>query len=138
VPAFDHDKHTSGSVRANVIPDDGVGRGQVVARQKESLCRQNREEKDGEKKAISESIAFSSDTLKWLHVFSLPPLRPLGHIELNRLALLKASETTRLNGREVHKNIFAILTADKAVAFGVIEPLYCSLFCHIDTCVPSD
>jgi hypothetical protein len=31
----------------------------------------------------------------------------------------------------VHENIFAILAADKAIAFGVIEPLYCSLFCHV-------
>jgi len=30
----------------------------------------------------------------------------------------------------MHKNIFAILAADKAVALGVIEPLHCSLF-HI-------
>jgi hypothetical protein len=36
----------------------------------------------------------------------------------------------------MHKNILAALTADEAVAFGVIEPLHCSLFCHIDTYVP--
>jgi hypothetical protein len=36
----------------------------------------------------------------------------------------------------MHKYVLAILTADKAVAFGVIEPLYCSLFCHVDTGVP--
>ena len=36
----------------------------------------------------------------------------------------------------MHKNILAALTADEAVAFGVVEPLHCSLFCHIDTCVP--
>jgi hypothetical protein len=28
----------------------------------------------------------------------------------------------------MHKNVFATLTANKAVAFGVVEPLYCSLF----------
>jgi hypothetical protein len=31
----------------------------------------------------------------------------------------------------MHENVFAILTADEAVAFSVIEPLYCSLFCHV-------
>ena len=36
----------------------------------------------------------------------------------------------------MHKNVLAALTADEAVAFGVVEPLHCSLFCHIDTCVP--
>jgi hypothetical protein len=30
----------------------------------------------------------------------------------------------------MHENVFAGLTADKAIALGVIEPLYCSLF-HI-------
>jgi hypothetical protein len=38
----------------------------------------------------------------------------------------------------VHKNILAALTADEAVALRVVEPLYCSLFCHIDTRIPSD
>jgi hypothetical protein len=38
----------------------------------------------------------------------------------------------------VHKNVFATLTADEAVAFGVIEPLYCSLFCHDVTGIPFD
>jgi len=28
----------------------------------------------------------------------------------------------------MHKNVFAILPADKAVAFGVVKPLHCSLF----------
>jgi len=28
----------------------------------------------------------------------------------------------------VHENVFAILAADKTIAFGVVEPLYCSLF----------
>jgi hypothetical protein len=29
------------------------------------------------------------------------------------------------------KHILASLTADEAVALGVVKPLYCSLFCHI-------
>src|SRR5579872_4580537 len=28
------------------------------------------------------------------------------------------------------ENVFAGLAADEAVAFGVVKPLYCSLFCH--------
>jgi hypothetical protein len=31
----------------------------------------------------------------------------------------------------VHKNVFASLPADEAVALSVIKPLYCSLFCHL-------
>jgi hypothetical protein len=36
---------------------------------------------------------------------------------LHRLALLQAFETARLDRRAVDKNIFAILAADKAVAY---------------------
>jgi hypothetical protein len=38
----------------------------------------------------------------------------------------------------MHKNILAALTADEAVAFGVVEPLHCSLFCHMDARIPFD
>jgi|GraSoiStandDraft_9_1057307.scaffolds.fasta_scaffold243086_1 hypothetical protein len=69
--------------------------------------------------------------LDCLHVFSLPALGSLGDVELHRLAFLQASEAAGLNGGKMHENVFAILAADKAVAFGVIEPLYCSLF-HSD------
>jgi hypothetical protein len=72
-------------------------------------------------------------SLKRLDVFRLPALWALGDIELHRLALLKALEPARLDGGEMHKNVFATLTADEAIAFGVVEPLYCSLFCHVDT-----
>src|SRR4029077_11714 len=66
-------------------------------------------------------------------VLSLPALWPLGHVELHTLALLQAAEAACLDRREVHKYIFATLTADEAVAFGVVKPLYCSLFCHFVT-----
>src|SRR6478672_12007841 len=63
-------------------------------------------------------------------VFSLPAFGSLGHFKLYGLAFLQASETAGLNGREMDEYIFAGLAADKAIAFGVIEPLYCALF-HI-------
>jgi len=66
--------------------------------------------------------------LNGLHVFRLESFRTLHHLELHRLAFLKAAESTRLDGREMHENIFAVLTADEAVALGVVKPLYCSLF----------
>src|ERR1700720_311965 len=66
-------------------------------------------------------------------VLSLPALWPLGHIELHTLTLLQAAEAACLDCREVHKYIFATLPAYKAVAFGVVKPLYCSLFCHFVT-----
>ena len=75
-------------------------------------------------------------SLERLNVFSLPALGPLGDVEFHSLALLQALETARLDSREMHENVFAILAADEAVALGVVEPLYCSLFCHVDTGVP--
>ena len=64
------------------------------------------------------------------HVLCLPAFGTLGYVELHCLALLQALEAARLNRREMHENVFAVLTADEAVALGVVEPLNCSLF-HI-------
>jgi hypothetical protein len=69
-------------------------------------------------------------------VLSLETLRPLGDLKLHTLAFLQALKATRLNSREMHKNVFATLTANEAVAFGVVESLHCSLFCHVNTGVP--
>ena len=68
---------------------------------------------------------------EWPYVFSLPTLGALRNVELYGLPFLKTLELARLDCREVHKNILAALTTDEAVAFGVVEPLHCSLFCHI-------
>src|SRR6266403_3170925 len=64
------------------------------------------------------------------NVLRLPALGALGHVELHGLAFLQALESARLNSGEMHENVLAILTADEAVAFGVVKPLHCSLFCH--------
>ena len=70
-------------------------------------------------------------------VLSLPALRSLGDIELHCLAFLQAAEAASLDCRKMHEYIFAGLTANKAVALGVIEPLYCSCF-HVCTVLPFD
>jgi len=89
------------------------------------------------RKAISGTSPFQRPaTLERLDVFRLQALGAFGHVELHRLALLKALETSRLDCREMHKNVVATLTANEAVAFGVVEPLHCSLFCHVYTSVP--
>jgi hypothetical protein len=66
--------------------------------------------------------------LDCLNILSLPTLWPLGHVELHGLPFLQAAKAACLNSGEMHKDILASLTADKTVAFGVVKPLYCSLF----------
>jgi len=67
-------------------------------------------------------------SLDELDVFCLEALGSLDHVKLHRLAFLKAAESVRLDGREMHENIVAGLTADKTEALRVVKPLYCSLF----------
>ena len=62
------------------------------------------------------------------YVFCLKALRALRDIELYGLAFLQAAEAACLNRREMHEDVFAILTADEAKAFSVVKPLYCSCF----------
>src|SRR5579863_1497376 len=75
-------------------------------------------------------VLLRSGRLDCLYVLGLPALGALGHVELHGLAFLQAAEAARLNRGEMHEDVFAILTADKAIAFGVVKPLHCSLFCH--------
>src|SRR6266567_8167641 len=70
-------------------------------------------------------------SLERLHVGSLPSLRPLHHVELHGLAFLQALETTRVDRRVVHEDIFTVLPRDEAEALRVIKPLHSTLF-HFD------
>ena len=67
-------------------------------------------------------------SLDELDVFCLEALGALDHVKLHRLAFLKAAESVRPDGREMHENIVAGLTADEAETLCVVKPLYCSLF----------
>ena len=71
---------------------------------------------------------LESGQLDSLDVLRLPALGALGHVKLHGLAFLQAAEAASLNRGEMHEDILAILTADEAIAFGVVKPLYCSLF----------
>ena len=62
------------------------------------------------------------------YVLCLKAFRALRDIELYGLAFLQAAKAARLNRREMHEYIFAILTTDEAKAFSVVKPLYCSCF----------
>jgi hypothetical protein len=63
-----------------------------------------------------------------LDVLSLPALGAFDDTELNGLTFLEAAESAGLDGRVMNEYVFAVLTADEAVALCVIEPLNCSLF----------
>jgi hypothetical protein len=71
--------------------------------------------------------------LRRANVLCLPALGSLHDVELNRLPLLEAAETVRLDGGEMDENVLAILAADKSKTLSVVEPLYCSLF-HFAYC----
>ena len=66
--------------------------------------------------------------LDGLNVLGLPALRAFGHFELHSLPFLQAAKAASLDSGEMHEDILSSLAADKAVAFGVVKPLYCSLF----------
>ena len=66
--------------------------------------------------------------LQKLDVFRLQSLRTFGYVEPYRLPFLEATKATRLDGGEMHEDIFAILAGNKAKALGIVKPLHCSLF----------
>ena len=64
--------------------------------------------------------------LDGLNVLGLPALWTFGHVELHLLPFLQAAKAARLYGGEMHEDVLTTLTADEAIAFGVVKPLYCS------------
>jgi len=113
------------------MPNDRVGSGEVVACQKQSIPariemmggkRRKKADLRGHR-LFKVSLAFES-----LHVFSLPALRTFCEFELHLLAFLQASESARLDGRVMDENVWSVIAANEPVTFGVVEPLYCSLF----------
>jgi hypothetical protein len=66
--------------------------------------------------------------LKNLNVLGLPTLGALGHVELDRLTLLKSAEPVRLNRSVMDKNILTVCAAQKAKPLSIVKPLYCTLF----------
>jgi len=68
------------------------------------------------------------ERLESLNVLSLPTLGSLDHVELNGLTFLERTETVRLDGGEVHENIFTVCAADKAKTLSIVKPLNSTLF----------
>ncbi len=61
-------------------------------------------------------------------MLSLKALRAFRYIELHSLTFLQAPKAIAPDSREMHGNVFASLTADKAEALGIVKPFHCSLF----------
>ena len=65
------------------------------------------------------------------NVFCLEALGTLDDIEGDWLTFLKTAKSIRLNRGEMHEDIFAIGTAEKAESLRVVKPLNCTLF-HLE------
>ena len=57
------------------------------------------------------------------HVVCLQAFVCLNHVKAHQLALAKHAATTATDGAEVHKDLVATVTNDKAEAFLDVEPL---------------
>jgi hypothetical protein len=66
--------------------------------------------------------------LESLYVFCLEALGAFGYGELYGLAFLQSAKSVCLNSRKMHKDVVPGMSADKAKALCIIEPLHCSLF----------
>src|ERR1039458_9349743 len=66
--------------------------------------------------------------LERLHVGSLPALGALHYVELHGLTFLQALETTRVDRRVMHEDIFAVLTRNEAKTLRIVKPLHGALF----------
>ncbi len=69
----------------------------------------------------------------WLQTRNVGSLQTLwsgDHFKLDRLTFVKCFVPLGLDGREVHKNVFAGLALDESKPFAGVEPLYSTLFFH--------
>ena len=78
-------------------------------------------------------IVTCEAVLDALDVLCLPALRAFDYVKLHLLTFLQAPESARLNRREMHEDILAVLAAYKTVALSVVKPLHCSCF-HVVAC----
>src|SRR5579872_2189408 len=70
--------------------------------------------------AGSHSLYSGTRSAGHRYVRRLQPLGSLGHLEFHFCAFFEATVAVRLNGREVDKNIFAVLPLNESVALGCV------------------
>jgi hypothetical protein len=132
---FAHDDlHNSfRDVGSDIVPDDRVKEFGFVVYQRHSLFTADQDILKKRAREIVGTLVFESYRLSRANVLGLQTLGPLGNVEFHGLAFLQAAEAARLDRREMHENVFAALPADEPIAFSVVKPLHCSLFCHVGT-----
>src|ERR1700712_5343953 len=69
-----------------------------------------------------------SNCLRNANVLSLPALRSLDDVELNRLTLLQRTEAVALNRGVMDENVLSGGAAQKSKTLGVVKPFHCSCF----------
>jgi hypothetical protein len=65
------------------------------------------------------------------YVGSLWSFGSLDNFKFHGIALLKGAVALAGNGGIVHEHIRAVISTDKSVAFGIVEPLDRSLHAHV-------
>src|ERR1700722_17047542 len=68
--------------------------------------------------------------LSGCNLFWLQPFGPTVYNERNLAALFERAISTGLNGRKMHKYIFAVLAGNEAISLTGVKPLYCSCLFH--------
>ena len=64
------------------------------------------------------------------YVDCVEPFGALLALKIYHVALVEGLESILLNGREMHKNIFAGRALDKSIALGPVKPLHYATFSH--------
>src|SRR6476660_7370779 len=81
--------------------------------------------------AGSHSFCSRARSAHHRYVRRLQPLRSFRHLEFHFGAFFEATVAVRLNGREVHEYILAVLPLNKPVALGCVKPFHCAFFFHV-------
>jgi hypothetical protein len=66
--------------------------------------------------------------LEGANFFCLQTLLTLGHLELHTLSFGQTAEAVGLDGGVMDENVLTALALDETKTFGIVKPLYCSLF----------
>jgi len=64
------------------------------------------------------------------YILGLEAFGALRDAEFDLIPFVQGLEAGSLDGRVMNEDVIAGFAADESIAFFVVEPLYCTLFCH--------